>query len=52
MDCMLLSCQVQVLDYIYTLQLPESQGTPFSKQAENVKFKWRQQDSNYQPLSF
>ena len=32
-DCVFLSCQIRVLEWIYTLQLPECQGTPFSKQA-------------------
>ena len=31
--------------------LPECQGTPYSKQAPNLKFKWQQRDSNPQPLS-
>ena len=32
-DCMLLSCQVSFSEWIYTLWLPECQGTPCSKQA-------------------
>ena len=39
-DCVLLSYRVRVSEWIYTLQLPECQGTPRSKQ-----FKWQQQDS-------
>ena len=35
---MLLSCQVRVLEWIYTLSLHESQGTSFSKQARYLKF--------------
>ena len=31
--------------------LPEFQGTPCSKQAPYLKFKWQQRDSNPQPLS-
>ena len=31
--------------------LPECQGTPCSKQARYLKFKWQQRDSNPQPLS-
>ena len=37
--CMLLSCHVRVLEQIYTLSLPERQGTPCSKQARYLKFK-------------
>ena len=44
-DCMLLSCHVPVPGSIHTLYLPESQGTPCSKQAWNLKFKWLQLDS-------
>ena len=50
-DCMFLSCHVRVLEWIHTLQLPECQGTPCSKQASYVKIKWLQRDSNPQPLS-
>ena len=31
--------------------LPECQGTPCSKQAPYLKFKWQQRDSNSHPLS-
>ena len=31
--------------------LPECQGTPCSKQAPYLKFKWQQHDSNQQPPS-
>ena len=31
--------------------LPECKGTPCSKQAPYLKFKWQQRDSNPQPLS-
>ena len=31
--------------------LPECQGTPFSKQGSYLKFKWQQRDSNPQQLS-
>ena len=34
---MFLSCQVRVSERIHTLQLPEWQGTPCSKQARNLK---------------
>ena len=30
--------------------LPECEGTPCSKQASFLKFKWQQSDSNQQPL--
>ena len=46
-----LSCHVCISELIYTLQLPECQGTDCSKQAQNLKFKWEQRDSNPQPLS-
>ena len=50
-DCMILSYHVRVWEWIHTLQLPECQGTPCSKQASYLKFKWLQRDSNPQPLS-
>ena len=50
-DCMFLSCHVRVSEWIHTLQLPECQGTPCSKQASYLKIKWLQRDSNPQPLS-
>ena len=31
--------------------MPECQGTPWPKQARNVKFKWLQHNSNPKPLS-
>ena len=49
-DCMLL-CHVLVSEWIYTLELPECQGTSSSKQARHLKFKRQQRDSNPQPLS-
>ena len=39
-DCVFLSCHIRVLKRIYALQLPECQGVPYSKQAQNLKFKW------------
>ena len=51
-DCMLLSCHVRISKWIHTLYLPEFQGTPCSKLAQYLKFKWLEQDSNLQPLSF
>ena len=50
-DCMFLSCHVRVWQWIHTLQLPECQGTPSSKQVPYLKIKWLQRDSNPQPLS-
>ena len=50
-DCMFLSCHVRVWQWIHTLQLPECQGTPCTKQAPYLKIKWLQQDSNPQPLN-
>ena len=49
-DGMLLSCHVCVSDWIHALQLPEYQGTPGSKQAQNLKVIWLQQDSNLHHL--
>ena len=46
-DCMFL-CHVRVSEWIYTLHLPECQGTPCSKQAWYLQFKWLQRDSNPQ----
>ena len=48
---MFLSCHVRVSEWIHALYLPECQGTPCSKQAPYLKFKWLQRDSNPQPLS-
>ena len=50
-DCMLLSCHVRISEWTHTLYLPERQGTPCSKQAQYLEFKWLQRDSNPQPLS-
>ena len=50
-DCMFLSCHVRDWEWIHTLQLPECQRTPCSKQASYLKIKWLQRDSNPQPLS-
>ena len=50
-DCMFLSCDVRVSDWIQTLYLPECQGTPYSKQARCLKFKWLQRHFNPRPLS-
>ena len=49
--CMFYSCHVRVWEWIHTLQLPECQGTPCSKQAPYLKIKWLQRDSNPQPLT-
>ena len=45
-DCMFLSCHVRLPEWIQTLSLPQSQGTPSSKQTQNLKFNWLQLDSN------
>ena len=46
------SCLNEVKLYIIrTLWLPENEGTPCLKQAQYLKFKWLQQESNPQPLS-
>ena len=50
-DCIFFSCHVRVWEWIHTLQLPECQGTPCSKQAPYLNIKWLQRDSNPQPLS-
>ena len=50
--CMFLSCHIRVSEWILTLYLPEWQGTPCLKQAQNLKFKWLQLDTNPpQPVS-
>ena len=48
---MFLSCHVRVSERINTLESPECQQTPCSKQEWNLKFKWPQLDSNPEPLS-
>ena len=50
-DCVFLSCHICVSEWIYTLQLPECQGTFYLKQAQYLKFKWLQWDLNPQRLS-
>ena len=50
-DCMFLSCHVRIWEWINTLQFPECQGTPCSKQAPHLKIKWLQRDSKPQPLN-
>ena len=47
-DCMFLSCHARTSEWIHTLYFPECQGTPYSKQAWYLKFKWLYQDSNRQ----
>ena len=37
-NCMFLLCHMQVLELIYSLLLPECQGTPCSKQTRYLKF--------------
>ena len=48
-ECML-SCHVRVLEWIYTIWLPDCHGFPYLKLARYLKFKWQQRDSNPQPL--
>ena len=48
---MFLSYHVRVSEWIHTLQLPEYQRTPYSKQAQNMKFKWLKLDLNPEPVS-
>ena len=43
-DCMFLSFHVRVSEWHHTLQLPECQGTPCSRQARYLKFKWGKRD--------
>ena len=50
-EYMFLSSNEHLSEWILTLQLPECKGTPFSKQVQNLKFKWLQLDSNPEPLS-
>ena len=42
--CMFLSCCVRISEWIHTLYLLECQGTPCSKQAQNLTFTWGQRD--------
>ena len=51
LDSMFLLCYVHVSQGIHTLEFPECQGTPCSKQLRYLKFKWLQRDLNPQPLS-
>ena len=50
-DCMFLPCHVRIPEWIHTLYFPEFQGTTCSKEAQYLKFKLLQRDSNPQPLS-
>ena len=50
-DCMFLLGHVRTWEWIHTIQLPECEGTPCSKQAPYLKSKWLQRDSNPQSLS-
>ena len=44
------SCQIRVSEWICTLQLPECLGTPCSKHARYLKFKWLQRIRNHSQL--
>ena len=46
-DCMLLWCHIRILEGIDTLQFPECEGNPCWRQAQYLKFKWLQLDSNH-----
>ena len=48
---LLLLYHVRVSHWIYTLKIPECQGTPRPTQVQYLKLKWKQQDSDPQPLS-
>ena len=48
---MVVSCHVGVLEWIHTLNKLGCQRTPYSKEAQYLKSKWQQRDSNPQPLS-
>ena len=50
-NCMFLSCDAHVSEWIHTLYLSQCQRTPCSKRAPYWKLKWLQRDSNSQPLS-
>ena len=45
-DYIFLLFHVHILERIQTLKFLESQRTLFLKEAQNIKFKWTQQDSN------
>ena len=46
-DCMLLSCHVRDSAEFTLYSLPECQGSPCSKQALYLKFKWQQRGPNH-----
>ena len=46
LDCVFLSCHLRLSEWMHTLKIPECQGNPWLKQAQYLKFKWRQWDSN------
>ena len=50
-ETVFLSCHIRILEWIYTLQLHECEGTPWSKQTRYLTLKWLQRDSNPQPFS-
>ena len=50
-DCMYFSCHVRISEWTDTLYLPEYQGTPCLKQAQNLKVKRLQIHSNPQALN-
>ena len=48
-DCMLLSCHVRVSDRIYTLKLPECQGTETISEVIKYSFKVHSEDTRAMP---
>ena len=51
LDCMLLSCHIGISEWIHTLYFPDCPEILCSKQPQNIKFKWLQQDSNLLPTT-
>ena len=50
-NSMFLYVRERVSEWIHTLYFPKRQGTPCTKQASYLKFKWLRWDLNTQPLS-
>ena len=47
----MLILNVRISEWVHTLYFPESQGTPCSKQARYLRFKWLHRDLKPQPIS-
>ena len=45
------SCNTPVLSETSLRKLPEGEKTPCSQRALHLKYKWREEDLNSQPLS-